>query len=193
MTERDLLVSQFEAKTIYQNFEEFVAKHEAMCRTRRLDAIPVMQLLFLARNDIKTAKRVFKWAIKIPFLEMLEHFGSPVVVFSDQGREQAQAAEDRFGQNPLYAIVMLESILMLEKLTPWAEDALRSETSMSLDELRQRSEEQGEELARQGWLDHLYQGAQQYAMHVVEKYARLRDGSIAIAVADALSSRSARG
>lgn len=178
------LVSAYEAATIYNNFDEFVERNKKKRLLRRGDHLPVYALVRLARNNYVASKRVFTWAVQETFLHLLQrNRWTKTRTLSRLGYEQCVLAASSFGQNPEHALVMLESVFVLEQLAPWAEDQLRvSRLGLTLDELRQRTGYDDEDSARQAWLDDLFSAATIQAERAAEEYARVRDVCIMLGI-----------
>ena len=187
MTEESKLQPGFAATTLYDNFDDFIKHYEQMNYWRRFDSLPIQCLVRLARDDFQKARRVYNWAVRVPMLRQLggwyrEH-DDTIITLSEKGLEQVEIAASRFGQNPAFALTMIEGIFVLEKTAAWAEQELEKlQSKMSLDELRARPENEEEEMGRLPWLHQLYDDVYEKVSYNLREYIEARNVAIMYAI-----------
>jgi len=177
----------FAAQTLYDNFNIFIAHYEKTNTWRRFDTLPIQMLVRLARNDIEKAKRVYDWAVRVPCLCHLggwyrEHDDTKVSL-SENGRKQVEIAASRFGQNPMFALTMVEGILILERTAIYAERQLAKHgVDTSADKLRARPTTPEEEREQPVWLRELYETVTNQVMYDLRDYIGARDTAIMLSI-----------
>lgn len=176
------------ATTLYNNFENFIAHYERMNTRYRFDSIAVQMLVRLARNDFEKAKRVYQWAVRVPFMRHMgawydEYSDGRVVSLSPEGLEQVEIAASRFGQNPQVAITLIEGIFVLEKTASWAPKALQDiGIESNLDEFRCRSDNDDEVLGKLKAVDDLYDRAISHVNWGLPDYIEARNIGIMLSI-----------
>lgn len=187
MTQEVALRPGFKATSLYDNFDDFIAHYEKMNYWRRFDSLPIQMLVRLARNDFPKARRVYDWAVRVPLLRQMggwyrEHDNTKITL-SENGMLQAEAAANRFGQNPAFALTMLEGIFVLEMTAAWAEEELRNhQPNVTLDELRARPINSEEERGRIPWLHQLYDRAYEDVSSSLRDYVEVRNAAIMMSI-----------
>lgn len=173
----------FVATTLYDNFDDFIKHYEGMNYWRRFDSLPIQCLVRLARDDFRKARQVYDWAVRVPMLRQLggwyrEH-DDTVVTLSQRGLEQVEAAASRFGQNPAFALTMVEGIFVLERTARWAEKELqRLQSNLTLDELRDRIKNDVGGMERLPWLDEFYESVYEKVSYDLRDYIEARNVAI---------------
>lgn len=183
MTKTRELQPGFAATTLYDHFEDFIAHYERMNYWRRFDSLPIQCLVRLSRDDHAKARRVYDWAVRVPMLRQLggwyrEH-DDTIITLSEQGLKQVELAASRFGQNPAFALTMIEGIFVLERTAGHAERELaRHGSGMTLDELRARPSSREEETAGGHWLHKLYDDVYEKVSYDLRNYIEARNVAI---------------
>jgi len=173
----------FVATTLYDNFDDFIKHYERMNYWRRFDSLPIQCLVRLARDDFRKARQVYDWAVRVPMLRQLggwyrEH-DDTVVTLSQEGLKQVESAASRFGQNPAFALTMVEGIFVLERTAGWAEKELhRLQTHLTLDEFRTRIENDSEGIERTPWVDEFYESVYEKVSYDLRDYIHARNVAI---------------
>ena len=171
------------ATTLYDNFEHFVAHYEHMNYWRRFDSLPIQCLVRLARDDFPKAQRVYDWAVRVPMLRGLggwyrEH-DDTIIELSEPAKAQVELAASRFGQNPAFALTMIEGIFVLERTAAWAELELKhQQVDRSLDEFRARPDSADEEMGRIPWIETFYETVYERVSYDLRNYIEARNVAI---------------
>lgn len=177
----------FVATTLYDNFDDFIKHYEEMNYWRRFDSLPIQCLVRLSRDDFRKARQVYDWAVRVPVLRQLggwyrEH-DDTVVTLSQGGLEQVEAAASRFGQNPAFALTMVEGIFVLERAAGWAEKELkRLQPDLDLDEFRTRQKNDVEIMGRVPWVEELYKNVYEKVSYDLRDYIEARNAAIMYAI-----------
>ena len=188
MAESTLLASGHAPEALYENFQDFVARHQAMTTGYNTDYVSPYLLVRLARGNLEQARRVFDWAVKRVCVDMLASKQFPQLAegISPQGLKWAEQAERVFGRDPLRSISLVEGVFVLERLAVWAEinfkNELRGHGYSSLTEFRKRPEsgDNQETAAKTDWLDLIYQTARARAIDETVRYVKRRSVAIGI-------------
>ncbi len=176
------------AKTLYDNFDDFIAHYERMNTQNRFDSIAIQMLVRLARNDFAKAKRVYQWAVRIPFMRHMgawydEYSDGRVVSLSPEGLKQVEIAESRFGQNPQIALTLIEGIFVLEQTASWAPQALsKIGIPMNLDGFRHRPDNDEEVSGKLEAINNLYETAIDKAERRLSDYVEARNIGILLCI-----------
>lgn len=177
----------FAATTLYNDFDDFIRHYEGMNYWRRFDSLPIQCLVRLARDDVQKARRVYDWAVRVPMLRQLGGWyrerDDTVITLSPEGLEQVESAASRFGQNPAFALTVIEGIFVIERAAGWAEKELqRLRPGLSLDEFRARRESDAEIRGRAPWVEELYKNVYEKVSYDLRDYIEARNAAIMYAI-----------
>jgi hypothetical protein len=191
-----LLTSNHAPEELYNNFEDFLARHKNMRRINQQGHCAMLFMLVrLVLDNNKKGRRVFDWAVKRICIDMLRNIdpvsnlkrfpGIEVKEISPAGLEWLERAEERLSGKPVEALQIVEGVFLLEKLAAWAEERFANEfrgEGYTFLEFRKRPQNNEDTSAKIDWLDALYADAQQAARQEGMDFVCRRDCAIALAI-----------
>ncbi len=159
-----MAVRQFDPLSAYENLDLFRDRVRGKYSTKSPSVFALEQL---ARSKPELARSIFKLAVVDPFYQVLATaFPAPATI-SVEGAQRMEELQSRFLQEPTYVLAMIECILVIERIEPWAEDTARlaSRGTLSFKEARKYP----------GWYASFSSKGQELAHFDLAQYVRSRN------------------